>query len=372
MTGVRANEEGVPHAAPALRFQRYQPEIDGAIQTCLKGGVLVGGPLVEKFERDMAEYLGVRHVVSCNSCTDALYLSLHALGIGPGDEVIVPSLTAGATGVAVVRTGATPRFCDVNRVTRNIDLASIKTAMSKRVRAIIVVHLHGIPADMNPILDFARRKGVPVIEDCAQAIGATYGDRRVGTFGAAGAFSFYPTKNLGCIGDGGAVATDSDELADSMKSVRNYGWNHDKDCIREGINSRLDALQAAVLSALLPHLDSGNSERIAAAQSYDAVLHGLNIVPPTGVQGAVYHQYAIEADERSGLVEHLSGQGIASAFHYDKGLHEEPYFKQFISDDMLFPNTEYLTKRLVSLPIQPELLIYQNRVTDALKSYKSK
>jgi dTDP-3-amino-3,4,6-trideoxy-alpha-D-glucose transaminase len=274
---MTAPDDIMLQAAPGLRFDRYRDQINASIQSTLKRGHFVGGPQVQQLEDDLARFLGVSHAVGCNSGTDALFLSLSALGIARGHQVIVPSLTAAGTAVAVLQTGATPRFCDVNRTTRNVDINSIKSAMTDDVKAIIVVHLHGSPVDLNPILAFAHKHGIEVIEDCAQAIGATYKGTRVGTFGSAAAFSFYPTKNLGCLGDGGAVALNDARLADKIRSMCSYEWDPKKKCTRFGVNSRLDALQAAVLSALFPYLNEGNAERVAATQIYTDALKNTQI-----------------------------------------------------------------------------------------------
>ena len=362
----------VRQAAPDLRLARYRTEIEAAIQDCLTQGVYVGGPAVEKFEAELASFLRVRHAVSCNSCTDALALALSALGIRPGHEVILPSLTAAGTCVGITQAGATPRFADVSRTTRNLDVPSIERAMSPNVRAIVVVHLHGCPADLDPILEFANENSLLVIEDCAQAIGATYKGKPVGTFGAAGVFSFYPTKNLGCIGDGGAIVSNDASMAKLSRSMTNYGWNSERDVVRQGKNSRLDGIQAAVLSALLTHLQAGNAERVAAARKYDAVLKGSNIRGPQCGAGAVYHQYAIEADDRQALVGYLSDLGIETGCHYARGLHSDHFFKAFGYEGQDFSNTDALANRLVSLPIQPELMIEQPRILSALEEYISK
>ena len=361
----------VPQAAPGLRFERFALQLSQAISTTLQDGVFVGGAAVVNFEAELARYLGVEHVIGCNSGTDALFLSLMAIGIGPGDEVIVPALTAAATAVAVIRTGASPRFADVSAETRNIDAEAIMNAMTASVRAIIVVHLHGRSADIGPILEFGDAHSIPIIEDCAQAIGATNGDQFVGTFGCLGAFSFYPTKNLGCLGDGGAVATNDPDIAARIRTARNYGWNDDRLTTSFGINSRLDAIQANVLSALLPELDAANAERRHAAQIYDAAFQGLDLNLPQSVFGSVYHQYALDLENPEQLGAYLLNAGYGTAAHYRLGLHEEPYFKRITGRSAHFPATEYLCKRLLSLPIQPELMDHQVGVIDAVKDYFS-
>lgn len=332
----------------------------------------MGGALVKKLEDELSAYLQTGHVVTCNSCTDALFLILRGLGIGPGDEVIVPSLTAAGTAASVVKTGAFPKFCDVDLKTRNINAEAVKASLTPRVKCIIVVHLHGLPVDLDPILTLSQECSIPVIEDCAQAIGATYKGAPVGSLGAAGAFSFYPTKNLGCMGDGGAVATDDAELAAKIRRISTYGLDETKTCVEEGINSRLDAIHAAVLSALLPFLDDGNGERVAAAGCYDAALKESRILPPPRLEGGIYHQYAVETDAGEDIAGFLAERGIQTAVHYGRGLHEEPYFRQFVTRNDLFPNTQHLTRRLCSLPIQPELMHNQARVMDALESFLSR
>ncbi len=357
----------IAQSAPGLRFKRYRKEIGSAIQATLDDGQFIGGIFVEAFEKELAGFLGTDHVIGCNSGTDALYLSLCALGISEGHQVIVPSLTAAGSAVAVLRSGATPQFSDVNLKTRNIDLPSIERVMTSKVKAIIVVHLHGAPADLDPILDFARHHNLSVIEDCAQATGATYRGVAVGTLGDAGAFSFYPTKNLGAMGDGGAVVTNNASVAGIARSMRNYGWDSTRMCVRNGINSRLDSVQAAILSALLPMLPTGNMERIDAAHSYFDALNGSRITLPTADLGHVYHQFSVETEDRIGFMDHLAKCGIGTGIHYANGLHEEPYFQRFVADNAAFPHTNYLAQRLCSLPIQPELMRDQDRIIRALK-----
>lgn len=359
----------VPQAAPGLRFERFAPLVERAISKTLQEGVFVGGNSVLNFEAKLAEYLGVGHVISCNSGTDALFLSLLAMGVGPEDEVIVPALTAAGTAVSVTRTAAIPRFADVSLDSRNINVSTISQAMTKKVKAIIVVHLHGTPVDIDPILEFGSAHSIPVIEDCAQAIGAKYRGRSVGSIGQAGAFSFYPTKNLGCLGDGGAVTTDDPELASRIRSIRNYGWNASRLTVRAGTNSRLDALQASVLLSLLPELNSGNAERCSAAQVYDAAFETLELKTPKRVAGSVYHQYALELENPEGLAVRLLEAGFETAAHYRLGLHEEPYFTEITGLSVCLPNTEFLCKRLISLPIQPELTTHQEGVINAVRTY---
>jgi dTDP-3-amino-3,4,6-trideoxy-alpha-D-glucose transaminase len=353
----------VPQASPGLRYERYRSEIDAALRRVLESGRYVLGREVDGFEREFAAYLGAGHVVGVASGTDALSLALDALGVGPGDDVLVPALTAPPTAVAVARLGARPVFVDVEAGTRGLDPARAAAAVTPRTRAMIAVHLHGIPARVEELLALAQRLGLALVEDCAQSHGARVAGRRTGTFGHAAAFSFYPTKNLGALGDGGCVATGDAALAARVRRRREYGWDANRTCIEPGFNSRLDELQAAVLRALLPSLDDDNARRARLAARYDAALGsrpGLRLPPRR--EGSVYHQYAIEADARDTTAARLANAGIGTAVHYPLSLHRHPAF----SSPGEFPVAERLAATLLSLPIQPELEPHAARVIEAL------
>jgi len=339
------------------------------LRHCLDSGLLILGPQVRSFEDEFAAFLGAAHAVTCNSGTDALFLALKALGIGSEDEVITTSLTAAGTAMAIIRTGAKPRFVDVCESHRCMDVDLLERAVTPRVKAVIAVHLHGNPAPIEEIMAVAERHSLVVVEDCAQAIGAKVAHRHVGTFGQAAAFSFYPTKNLGCMGDGGAVVTNDRHLAADIASMRNYGWSTKRLCEREGINSRLDEIQATILRVLLPHVSESNAARQQAAHRYDQALAGLPVKFMMDVSGSVYHQYVIEVKDRNGLRNWLANSNIGTAVHYKVGLHEHQFFRNIdaIPEGSQLSVTEKLCATMLSLPIQPELMSSQDRIIDTLK-----
>jgi len=345
----------VAQADPGARVARYRAEISAAIAGVLDSRRYILGPCVEQFERAFADYLGIAHCVGVNSGTDALALSLRALGIGPGDEVITTALTAAATAQAILHCGAIPRFVDVDPSTRCLDPNQVENNINARTAAILPVHLFGMPANMHRLGRIAATHGLAMVEDCAQAHGATIDGRKVGSFGNAGAFSFYPTKNLGGIGDGGAVVTNDASLAAKLRSLRNYGWiDHRRISSQHGFNSRLDEVQAAVLTVLLPYLDEGNRERRAVAARFSALVDiGINL--PLGDCGGVYHQFAIALTgvDRERLRGYLSTQGIQTAIHYSPPLHRQAAFCNSAPCDL--PHTERLSRQLLSLPVQPEV-----------------
>ncbi|HWP24301.1 MAG TPA: DegT/DnrJ/EryC1/StrS family aminotransferase [Candidatus Binatia bacterium] len=346
----------IPQAAPALRFRRFGAAIQAALARTLESGTLILGNQVAAFEKAFAEYIGVRHCVGVNSGTDAVALALRALGIGSGSEVITVSMTAPGTAMGVLLAGAEPRFIDVDPATRCMDLDRLIGAITPRTAAVVPVHLHGFPMDMPRLVDIARRYGLLVVEDCAQAHGAKIGERRVGSFGHAAAFSFYPTKNLGCAGDGGAVVTDDPIVASRLRALRNYGWSDEsRISIHVGVNSRLDELQAAILNVLLPHLDEGNLERLAIAEEYRRSLEGVDgLNLPGNDPGAVYHQFAVTVDARRDAVrDFLASRGIGTGVHYPLPLHKQPVFEKFCTAPL--PATEALSEQMISLPIQPEV-----------------
>ncbi len=362
----------IPQAAPGLRILRHLDAIQAAVDRVLRSGRYILGPETEAFETEFAALLGLPHAVGVNSATDALSLALAALGVGPGDEVLVPALTAAPTAVAVRRIGAMPVLVDVEPKHRGLDPALIPAATTARTAAVVIVHLHGVPALIAEAVGVARRLGLAVVEDCAQAHGARTGGAMVGSFGDAAAFSFYPTKNLGAVGDGGAVATRSADLAARVRRGRFYGMNGDGICIEAGFNSRLDEIQAAILRVLLPHLEEENRRRRQFAAFYDGKFAGLAaeglLDLPASRKGAVYHQYAIAVDERDDLKGRLRAAGIGTGVHYGAGLHRHPAFADRNADDAAqsFPVTERLARRLLSLPIQSDLGLYRERVANTL------
>ena len=358
----------IPLCAPQLRFKRFSTAVGRAIQRVLDGTQFILGPEVECFEEAFASYLGVRDCIGVNSGTDALILALRSLGVGPGDEVITVSMSFTATAMAVLHTGAQPRFVDVDPVTRCMDLAQVEAAVTPRTVAILPVHLHGCPMDMPRLMALAEHHRLAVVEDCAQAHGARIDGRVVGSWGHLGAFSFYPTKNLGCPGDGGAVVTQDPALAARVRALRTYGWFDEQRISAElAHNSRLDELQAAVLSALLPHLDEGNRERAVLAARYRTLLEGVDAGLPLDHPGAVYHQFSICVGQRDALRSYLKERaGIETGIHYPVPIHHQPLFTRHATAPL--PVTDDLARSMVSLPIQPEVV--GNQVVDIVRNVR--
>ena len=353
-------------------YGRLQAEIDAAVARVLAGGWYILGPEVSAFESEFAAYLGVEHAVGVASGTDAVLLALRALGIGPGDEVITVAHTAVATVTAIELAGATPRLVDINPTTYTLDPAQLAAAIRPRTRAIVPVHLYGAPADMDAVLAVARAHALPVVEDCAQAHGARYRGQMVGTLGDAAAFSFYPTKNLGALGDGGAVATNRPEVAERLRLLRQYGWRERYVSDVAGTNSRLDELQAAILRVRLRHLDAENAVRRWLAARYDAALAGLPIARPAARpdDGPVYHLYLISAATRDALAEHLRARGIGTGVHYPVPVHRQPAYAHLGYGPGSLPATEAAAAEVLSLPMYPDLTEESvDAVVAAIKEY---
>ncbi len=348
-----------PQAAPGLRIARYRHEIEPALLNVIEAGRYVLGPSVEAFERAFAAFLLAKHAVGVNSGTSALELALRAVGVGPDDEVITTSMTASATGMAILATGAVIRYADIDAGTRCITADAIAAAITAKTKAIVPVHLYGQPCDMQAIVRLARARGIKIVEDCAQAHGSRDDGVLVGTCGDAAAFSFYPTKNLGGIGDGGAVVTNDAKVAETVRAIRQYGWpQQDRSSSQFGTNSRLDEIQAAALLVLLPHLDHGNAERRTIADVYfealaPAAAAGLLGLPPRE-SGATYHQFAIAVNDRERTMKRLASRGIGTAIHYATPLHRQSALS--ISPLPSLPVTDRLAQMTLSLPIQPEIV----------------
>jgi dTDP-4-amino-4,6-dideoxygalactose transaminase len=349
----------VPMLDLRAQYAALREEIRPAIDGVLEAGQFILGPNVRALEEELARYCGCKHGVGLASGTDSLILSMHALGVRPGDEVIVPAFTYIATADTIGLLGATPVFTDILPDTFNMDPAQIESRITPRTRAIVPVHLYGQPADMDPIVEIARRRGLPVIEDNAQAIGATYQGRKTGTFGALGSISFFPTKNLGAYGDGGMVVTDSEPLATRLRSLRAHGTTKNKYLSDEqGWNSRLDELQAAILRVKLRHLDAWKAGRQAHAARYNALLGGVDgIVTPHVAAGCdhVYHQYTIRVPRRDAVQKALAESGIASTVYYPVPLHLQPMYSSLGHKAGAFPVAEQAAREVLSLPVYPEL-----------------
>jgi dTDP-4-amino-4,6-dideoxygalactose transaminase len=345
-------------ASPVAQYRAHKDAITAAIARVLDSGDYVLGDEVARFERAFAAHCGVPHAVGVGSGTDALILALRALGIGAGDEVVTVSHTALATAAAIIATGATPVLVDVDATSYTINPACIEEALSPRTKAIIAVHLYGQPADLAGIHKVTEKNRLRLIEDCAQSAGARYRGRYVGGFGDIACFSFYPTKNLGAIGDGGMVTTADRALASRVHRLRQYGWNEDRETDEVGLNSRLDPLQAAILGAKLPHLETDNARRATIAARYAKGLSGLPLALPVSRADSthVYHLYVVACDERDALIKHLNGNGIHCGIHYSVPVHlQKGYAGRVRVSKSGLPVTEHLAQRIVSLPIYPEL-----------------
>lgn len=363
----------IPTSSPLAAYQAQRDDIRARVLSVLEGGNYVLGPEVESFERSFAAYCQAAYGIGVNSGTDALILTLRALDIGPGDDVVTVSHTALATVAAVLAVGATPVLVDVDPIYYTLDPVVLDDAITVKTKAIVPVHLYGQPADMDSILEVAARHGVPVIEDCAQATGAIYKGRRVGSIGDAGCFSFYPTKNLGAVGDGGMVVTNSQKISDRVRRIRQYGWDERRETDRLGINSRLDEIQAAVLSAKLPLLDSNNERRGAIARRYNAAFARLPVAPPLQRPETVhvYHLYVLSCNDRDGLRRHLMDNQVLAGIHYPVAAHRHGAYASRVSLSATgLETTDSLVDRIVSLPIYPELAEPDvDRVIEAVNSY---
>jgi dTDP-4-amino-4,6-dideoxygalactose transaminase len=316
---------------------------------------------VAAFEREFAEYCGSKHAVGVGNGTDAIHLACKALGVGPGDEILTSPHTATFTALGISMSGATPTFADIEPDTGNIDPSRIEAAITPRTRAIMPVHLYGQAADMDPILEIGRQHGIPVIEDAAQAHGATYKGTTTGHMGLLSCFSFYPTKNLGAYGDGGAITTDDDELAAVLRELRNGGQRNRYEHVRVGVCSRLDELQAAILRVKLGHLDAWNEARRKNAARYDRLLREARVpVKPLTLReygASAMHLYVIrvERGDRDPLVAYLKEQGVAAMVHYPIPVHLQPAYAHLGLGRGTYPEAEMLADEIVTLPMYPEL-----------------
>ncbi|MFI5364859.1 MAG: DegT/DnrJ/EryC1/StrS family aminotransferase [Candidatus Binatia bacterium] len=347
----------VPLVDLKAQYAAIQPEVDAAIQRVLCSAAFILGREVERFEDAFAAYCGVRHAVGVASGTAALHLALLACGVGPGDEVITSPHTFIATAEAVSHAGARPVFVDIDPVSYNLDPSRIDAAIGPRTKAIIPVHLYGNPADMEPVLAIARRRGLHVIEDAAQAHGAAYRGRRAGTFGAAACFSFYPGKNLGAYGDGGAVVTDNPEIAARVRMLRDHGRRDKYVHETVGYGDRLDAIHAAVLGAKLAHLDRWNQQRRQAARRYCELLADSRVRLPVTAPDAepVYHLFVVRVAERDRTLQALHQRGIGAGVHYPIPLHLQPAYAFLGLQPGSFPHAEQAAREVLSLPLYPEI-----------------
>jgi dTDP-4-amino-4,6-dideoxygalactose transaminase len=351
-----------------VQYQQLKAEIDQAIHGVLDTSHYILGPQGQAFENEAAAYLGVKHAIGVASGTDALHLALRAAGLGPGDEVITSPFTFIATAEAIAYVGATPVFVDIDAQTFNIDPELVKQAITAKTRAILPVHLFGQPADLAPLRQLCDEHGLLLIEDCAQSFGAAYAGRQTGSWGVLGCFSFFPSKNLGCYGDGGMIVTSDDRIAEEVRMLRNHGskvrYHHDI----IGYNSRLDEVQAAILRVKLRHIDRFNGQRRTNAHYYSARLAAAGVTPPVedGKGVHVYHQYTVLTDRREAMQQALTAAGCASAIYYPIPLHRQNVFAAACAGVSL-PVSEEVAARCLSLPIYPELTEAQmDRVIKAI------
>ena len=337
------------------QYKKLKPEMDALLNEVFETTAFILGPNVQKFEQEVAALLKVKHALSCASGTDALHLALRAAGIGPGDEVITSTFTFIATAEAICYVGATPVFVDIDPQTFNLDPDLVSHAINDKTRAILPVHLFGQPADMPRLMALAKQHNLKVIEDCAQSFGAKIQDQYTGNFGLAGCHSFFPSKNLGCYGDGGLITINDDAMAEQIRMLRNHGsrqrYHHDI----IGYNSRLDEIQAAILRVKLRYIDEYNNNRYHAAQQYSKLLKDVVRTPHEDKIGNhVYHQYTILSPLRDRIMQALTEKQIACAIYYPIPLHQQKAFSHEYADISL-PVSEQVARECLSLPIFPEL-----------------
>jgi dTDP-4-amino-4,6-dideoxygalactose transaminase len=352
----------IPQTDPRASYLAYRAEIDRAVARVLEAGAYILGPEVAALESEFAACAGVRHAVGVASGTDALTLALGALGVGPGDLVVTASHTAVATVAAIELAGATPLLVDIDGFF-TLDPEAVAAALDGpdaegRVRAIVPVHLYGQPCDLGALVDVARRRSLFVVEDCAQAHGAAWHGRPVGAFGECAAWSLYPTKNLGAVGDGGMVTTDRGDVDARVRSLREYGWRERYVSDSAGRNSRLDPLQAAIVKVKLAHLADDNARRAAIAAAYDAGFAGLPLTLPARRAGATHahHQYVIASDDRDALRDRLRALGVGTLVHYPVPVHLQPAYRGRLPiGPGGLPRTERAAGRILSLPMYPQL-----------------
>jgi dTDP-4-amino-4,6-dideoxygalactose transaminase len=356
----------IPQTNPRADYLAHKQEIDTAFAGVLETGSYILGQQVAAFEQEFSAYLGVAHAVGVGNGTDALHLALRACGVGQGDAVVTVSHTAVATVAAIELVGAEPILVDIDLVTLTIDPNRLEAAITNshgpRVKAVIPVHLYGQPADLPAILEIAKKYDLYVIEDCAQSHGASWGGRKTGAWGHLATFSFYPTKNLGALGDGGAIVTNDAGLADKSRLLREYGWRNRYVSLLPGLNSRLDELQAAVLRVKLRYLDGANARRQALARLYDNNLQAQTSfqTPSCGKGVHVYHQYVVQSPERDALRSYLQTNDIATLIHYPVPVHLQPAYKDRVAVGMGgLSRSEEACQKVLSLPMYPQLADHQ-------------
>jgi dTDP-4-amino-4,6-dideoxygalactose transaminase len=347
----------VPYLDLKAQYQSIKPEIDAAIARVLESGQFVLGPEVAGFEQEFAAYCGASECIALNSGTSALHLALLAAGIGPGDEVITVPFTFVASVAAVTYTGARPALVDIDSRSFTMDPAAIEAAITPRTKAILPVHLYGQAADMDPIMDVARRRGLVVIEDAAQAHGAKYKGRPVGSIGDMACFSFYPGKNLGAYGEGGAVTTSNPEYARTIRMLRDWGQDRKYHHVLRGFNYRMEGFQGAILRVKLRHLERWTEARLKVVRLYNELLANSGLELPAEMPWArhVYHVYTLRTDDRDGLQAALQAEGIQTGIHYPVPAHLQPAYADLGYGRGDFPRSESAAEQVLSLPLYPEL-----------------
>jgi len=363
----------VPQFDLTRQFDGLRSEIMLAVEEVIARGHYILGPHVAAFEEEVAQYLGVKHAIGVANGTDALLLALKVLGVGAGDEVITTPFTFFATAEVVSQLGATPVFVDIEPESLNLDVAKVRPAITERTKAIIPVHIFGQSVDMQELLALSDEFGIPILEDACQAIGAEYAGRMVGAWGKLACFSFFPTKNLGCVGDGGLITTNDDALAQKVRVLRAHGSTIKYFHSHVGWNSRLDELQAAILRIKLSRLAEWTVHRQQAANRYAALLDGVQEVACQQTKGArthVYHQYVVRVKERDKLQSHLSKAGVGTSIYYPCPLHLQEVYRDLGYGKGSFPHAEAATAEVLALPMFPEITEEEQRyVVECIKSY---
>jgi dTDP-4-amino-4,6-dideoxygalactose transaminase len=362
----------IPFVDLKVSEPKLRRELSMAIENAVDDAQYILGGQVAEFEQAFAEFSGAAHCIGVANGTEALHLTLRALDVGPGDEVITSANTFVATALAIAYTGATPVLVDVDPNDYLIDVDLIERAITPRTKAILPVHLYGQPVDMHAILEIADKHGLDVVQDACQAHGARIGDTPVASLGTAACFSFYPSKNLGAFGDGGGVVTNSSKLAEKIRMLRNYGQRTKNEFTMLGYNSRLDTLQAAILSVKLRYLEQGNEQRRAAAATYNRLLQDADVILPTERPGLshVYHLYVVQHPQRDELMAHLQQAGVQCGIHYPTPIHMIPTFESARTVPAGAPVSCHLAKQILSLPMYPELTDEAiANVSDAVRSF---
>jgi len=357
MPKLMSSDPRIPQANPLAGYLNHKDEIDAVIEHVLSRGHYILGEEVAALEEEFSTYIGVQHGIGVGSGTEALHLALRCCGIGPGDEVVTVSHTAVATVAAIELCGTTPVLIDIDPTSFCMAPGKIESALTPRTKAVLPVHLYGHPVEMDTLTQVARAHGLLVVEDCAQSHGAMYAGKKTGSWGDIAAFSFYPTKNLGAIGDGGMVVTNDSVLAKRARELREYGWRRRYISDICGWNTRLDEIQAAVLRVKLLHLDEDNSKRIQLARLYGDLLSGTSLRLPRTDPSAfhVYHQYVVQSPQRELLRQHLNAHGVSTNIHYPVPIHLQPAYVDRIAGRSELHNTEKAAGEILSLPMFPEL-----------------